>query len=181
MLQVLFDPDQGEEPTQELGERSESGSLDSNATPSSQHPEAASSIFHESGALVLVAKGHQGELVLDLDQTGPSDSERQQQHRATKNPGIDLPGFVRKQSADLRQSLSIHQGVKQEAAELLPPVGSDCIERCLERVRSHWLELYGTPANDAVVEAAMLWLAQDIWRHSDQSDGRLFKIGRAHV
>ena len=174
MLQVLFDADQGEEPSQEYGERSESGSLDSTATTSSQHPEPASSSFHESGALVLVAKGQQGELVLDLDQTGQSDSERKQQHRTTKNQGIDLPGFVRKQSADLRQSLSAHQGVKQEAAEPLPPVSSDCIERCLERARNHWLELYGTPANDAVVEAAMLWLAQDIWRQSDQSDGRLF-------
>jgi hypothetical protein len=44
----------------------------------------------------------------------------------------------------------------------------------MEEAVNHWLALYGQPANATVLEAAMLWLAQDIWPQSDQSDGRTF-------
>ena len=35
---------------------------------------------------------------------------------------------------------------------------------------NHWLTLYGNSPKDNVVEAAMLWLARDIWPNLDCSD-----------
>lgn len=145
--------------------------------PDHQQPSLADgepSVFNEKGALVLVAKGESGDLVLDVDQADPGDFFGSLEQRSSRSSGIDLPGFVRKQSAQLRQSLSPSTAAKAAAAEPLPSVGPERVERCLDRARSHWLELYGTTANEAVVEAAMVWLASDIWRQSDQSDGRPF-------
>lgn len=136
--------------------------------------DAQPSFFNEKGALVLVAKGDSGNLILDVDQADSGDFFDLGEQRSTRSGGIDLPGFVRKQSAHLRQSLSPSSGARAAAAEPLPSVGHERVERCLDRARSHWLELYGTPPNEAVVEAAMVWLASDIWRQSDQSDGRPF-------
>lgn len=48
------------------------------------------------------------------------------------------------------------------------------MQQALEESGNHWRALYGSPANEAVLEAAMVWLAQDIWPQSDQSDGRTF-------
>ncbi|WP_254933277.1 DnaJ domain-containing protein [Cyanobium sp. WAJ14-Wanaka] len=57
----------------------------------------------------------------------------------------------------------------------------ETIERALDKARNHWLELYGHEANEAVIEAAMTWLAKDVWPQSDQSEGRIFTWSLASV
>lgn len=80
---------------------------------------------------------------------------------------------MRKQSAQIKRSLTpTHKNVSRHQ-EPLPTVPVDLLTQSLERAKNHWLELYGTPANDAVLEAAMVWLAKDIWPQCDQSEGRL--------
>jgi hypothetical protein len=148
------------------GSAQDLGSVDSSFNDSS---------FNEQGALVLVTRGEGGELTLDLDDSDFELSESitgvLSQPRKT---GIDLPGFVRRQSDQLKRSLQPRAPEVQAAVEPLPQVGSALIEQALHRARSHWLELYGKDANEAVLEAAMVWLAQDIWPQSDQSDNRPF-------
>lgn len=85
--------------------------------------------------------------------------------------GIDLPGFVRQSSARLRRSLHPRPTA---AGEPLPSVEAAELDQALLAADEHWLNLYGTAANEAVLEAAMLWLARDIWAQSDQSEGRPF-------
>lgn len=157
-------------------------------------------LLHESGALVLVSAGQQGELVFEpessdagapLEQPGAHEqdtaagltlrvqtrdgNEAGERNGGTRqgSTGIDLPGFVRQKSARLRQSL--HPPLETpESSEPLPRVSAADLEPALAAVREHWMALYGTPANEAVLEAAMVWLAREIWPQSDQSEGRPF-------
>ena len=174
LLQELFEAEQGEDSLHNTPEPSEHVQTIASNDGQTQIPLEPATLFDESSALVLVAKGESGTLMLDLDLNDSEDGADVGQRSSGRSTGIDLPGFVRKQSAQLRQSLSPQQHTKRESVEPLPRVSTERIESCLERARSHWLELYGTPANAAVVEAAMTWLAKDIWRQSDQSDGRPF-------
>lgn len=101
----------------------------------------------------------------------PRRGHPQEPREATGSPGIDLPGFVRQSSARLRRSLHPRTGA---AGEPLPSVEAPELDQALLAADEHWLNLYGTAANEAVLEAAMLWLARDIWAQSDQSEGRPF-------
>ena len=129
--------------------------------------------FNERGALVLVAKGTGGSLALDFDSSS-SDAESGLPVTSSRSGGIDLPGFVRKQSAQIKRSLTPTHENSSRNQEPLPTVPVELLNQGLEKAKSHWLELYGTPANEAVLEAAMVWLAKDIWPQCDQSEGRLF-------
>ena len=132
------------------------------------------STFNEQGALVLVSRGSGGELCLDLDGIDFTVGEAMRVSAPPRSGGIDLPGFVRRQSDQLKRSLQPRQQTGEESIEPLPHVGGEMVERALVRARNHWIELYGKDANDAVLEAAMVWLAQDIWAQSDQSENRPF-------
>ena len=129
--------------------------------------------FNERGALVLVAKGAAGSLVLDFESSS-SDADSPVPERSSRSGGIDLPGFVRKQTAQIKRSLAPTSENSSRNQEPLPTVPVALLNQALERAKNHWLELYGTPANEAVLEAAMVWLAKDIWPQCDQSEGRLF-------
>jgi len=132
------------------------------------------STFNEQGALVLVSRGSSGELCLDLEDIDFALGETLPVSAPARPGGIDLPGFVRRQSDQLKRSLQPRQPTIEAAVEPLPHVGGEMLERALARARNHWIELYGKGANDAVLEAAMVWLAQDIWPQSDQSENRPF-------
>ena len=129
--------------------------------------------FNERGALVLVAKGAGGSLALDFVSSS-SDADSGIPETSSRSGGIDLPGFVRKQSAQIKRSLTPTREISSRHQEPLPTVAVELLNQGFERAKSHWLELYGTPANEAVLEAAMIWLAKDIWPQCDQSEGRLF-------
>lgn len=144
-------------------------------------------LFDEQGSLVLVVREGSGELALDLEfdagteQLGRADpsSEHNRERpppasRSAAGRGIDLPGFVRRRSEQVRRSLEPPPDRPTESSDPLPQLGDEVIEGALARAASHWLELYGKPANPAVLEAAMVWLAQDIWPQSDLSEGRPF-------
>lgn len=126
--------------------------------------------FDESGALVLVAEKGSGGLGLDFVQTlhGARGS------RSRDSGGIDLPGFVRRKSDQLRQSLNHSDAQARAEREMFSLVDADAVDGALDAVQRHWHELYGQSANEAVLEAAMVWLSSDIWPNSDQSDGRPF-------
>ena len=136
-------------------------------------PQEAAGDLDEQSALVLVARHGKAELVADFN--APGGEAEPEAFNATQRPkgGIDLPGFVRRQSAQLKRSLKPTH-TSQEPNEVLPVVSPDQVQRSLQTASDHWHELYGSAPNDAVLEAAMVWLAQDIWPQSDQSDGRPF-------
>lgn len=93
-----------------------------------------------------------------------------------RSKGIDLPGFVRKRSQQLRRSLQVEKEPEPAPGAVTPwpKVSEDLLRQSQEIVASHWLNLFGQTPNAAVVEAAMSWLAHDIWPHADLCEGRLF-------
>lgn len=90
--------------------------------------------------------------------------------------GIDLPGFVRRRSREVRQSLAV-DGPDALAGERPAVIGADQLLTCLEAVRVHWLELYGQTPQQAVVDGAVHWLSQDIWPAAEASGGQPFHWG----
>lgn len=87
--------------------------------------------------------------------------------------GIDLPGFVQRNTQQLRRSIQPGRPADVGVASL-PTIPAELVHQAMELAREHWVNLYGQPPNAAVLEAAMLWLARDIWPQSDQSEGRSF-------
>ena len=129
--------------------------------------------FNECGALVLVAREAGGGLALDFESIS-YDVNSAVPEVSSRNGGIDLPGFVQKKSAQIKRSITANHESSARHQEPLPTVPVELLNQGLERAKNHWLELYGTPANEAVLEAAMVWLAKDIWPQCDQSEGRIF-------
>ncbi len=149
----------------------------------------------ESGALVLVPHDDGSLVPLEPDDLAealdPSTGERaggpvpgplastsapsrRNSPTVRRGSGIDLPGFVRQSSAQLRQSLNPPAATGSGSVEPLPLVSAEDIQPAITAVREHWRDLYGAEAGEPVLEAAMVWLAQDIWPQSDQAEGRPF-------
>ena len=94
---------------------------------------------------------------------------------ADSRGGIQLPGFVRRQARAVKRSLQepvVSPGDDRSA--LLALIAPETVQEALHRAQLHWLEIYGQAPSDAVVDAALSWLARDIWPQSDHSDGRPF-------
>ena len=131
----------------------------------------------EQAALVLVGSG-------SLERLGPEASAGQPPGEGGLNPasprhggasggGIDLPGFVRRRSSELRRSL--RKDISEPAVPSpMPRLSAELAEAALKQAQEHWSGLYGSAANDAVLEAAMAWLAQDIWPQAEPVEGRPF-------
>ena len=117
----------------------------------------------------------------DQGETGESaaGSRRGSQRGGTGAGGIQLPGFVRRQARELRRSLQVQAPAEPERGLAL--IGDGDLHAALERVEQHWNEVYGQPANEPVLEAAMVWLARDVWPQSDHSDGRPFSWSLAQL
>ncbi|WP_320674662.1 molecular chaperone DnaJ [Prochlorococcus sp. MIT 1341] len=100
---------------------------------------------------------------------------------STKPNGIDLPGFVSKRGQRIKESLRPNtKPVNQDNEPFVAFVSSDDIERSLESATQHWKSLYGKRPGETVVEAAMVWLARDIWLHTEGADSGLFTWTRAN-
>ena len=130
----------------------------------------------DSAALVLVGLG-QGAMEgwREGSQPDPPASGAKPADRPTGR-GIDLPGFVRRRSQQLQRSLRAEQDVElpQAAVTPWPQLSDTLLQHSLETAEAHWHNLFGQAPNAAVVEAAMSWLAHDIWPHADLCEGRLF-------
>ena len=130
----------------------------------------------EQAALVLVGRGS-----LEARPAALAEEQENAESYGTspRGGGIELPGFVRRRTGEIRRSLRVDAGPSTAPVAPLPQLSATVAQQALQEVRDHWLGLYGSEANAAVVEAAMIWLGRDIWPQSDQSDGRRFSWGEA--
>jgi hypothetical protein len=130
----------------------------------------------EQAALVLVGRGS-----LEARPAALAEEQESADSYGTspRGGGIELPGFVRRRTGEIRRSLRVDAGPSTAPVAPLPQLSATVAQQALQEVRDHWLGLYGSEANAAVVEAAMIWLGRDIWPQSDQSDGRRFSWGEA--
>jgi len=133
----------------------------------------AESELDEQAALVLVGSGALERIRSEAGDgfSGFPPADGGVQHRSSG--GIDLPGFVRKRSSDLRHSLQTPPEPTPGIAPM-PRLAADLAEQALAQARDHWLGLYGSTANEAVLEAVMTWLAQDVWPQAEPVEGRAF-------
>jgi len=137
--------------------------------------------YSEDRALVLIGRG-----ALDVgDRRDDVPQDNIAAETKTKNKsagGINLPGFVQKRTSEIRESLKPKPKDTQNAdSPLLPSIDATVLESCSQAVSDHWLNLYGKPAGDTVLEAAMTWLARDIWPNADGTEGRTFTWSQAGV
>ncbi|QVV68370.1 J domain-containing protein [Synechococcus sp. LA31] len=94
--------------------------------------------------------------------------------------GIQLPGFVRRQARAVKRSLAEQATpTPDDRGSDLALIAPETVNDALHRAQEHWLEVYGQPPGDAVDDAALSWLARDIWPQSDHSDARPFTWGLA--
>ena len=81
---------------------------------------AGTSTFNEQGALVLMSSGVNGDLCLDLGEVDLNNPAAPSPQAEPRQVGIDLPGFVRRQSEQLKKSLQPRKPVEESPVELLP-------------------------------------------------------------
>lgn len=156
-----------------LVEHNEEGSADEDPSDVG-HGEAEAEVFDEGGALVLIAQRRNGGIGADFIESDQSSEQRSQGRPTQGSSGIDLPGFVRRQSEQLRRSLGATASTPVSDRQRLALLDQSNLTTALTTAQQHWYDLYGTPPNDHVLEAAMGWLAKEIWPQVDQSEGRPF-------
>ncbi len=119
--------------------------------------------YNEEKALVLIPKTQQKIIFNDTNIKKDLHPNNKQNSVSYSSSGIDLPGFVSKKTTNLRKSLKKTQFNDIKDDSLLRPIEVKDVMKGLDTVINHWLSLYGQKPKDNVVEAAMIWLARDIW------------------
>jgi len=175
IFQPEFDQDESarspsEQSDQAIDEQRPS-EAESSASPAHVSEPPQQPQYDEDRAIVLV--GAAG----GLDTTGlaadPPASPQPPKRSAAAGVGIDLPGFVRKRSSAIRESLTPRTQPNSEIP-LIPVISAEQIHDWFDVALNHWLNLYGSNPGPTVMEAVMLWMARDIWPHIDGSEGRTF-------
>ncbi|NDD69788.1 MAG: J domain-containing protein [Synechococcaceae bacterium WB9_4xC_028] len=148
--------------------------------------EAESGAIHPNGygeldentAIVLI--GSSSVALRDAGRVSSGTAATARSSSPTPAIGIQLPGFVRRQAQAVKRSLAEQaKPPAEERPSTLALIPADALHEALERAQQHWLEIYGTPPSEAAQDAALTWLARDIWPQSDHSDGRPFSWGLA--
>jgi Arc/MetJ-type ribon-helix-helix transcriptional regulator len=179
LLEEIFQPefDQDESARSPSGQSEQAideqrpSEAESSASPAHVSEPPQQPQYDEDRAIVLV--GAAG----GLDTTGlaadPPASPQPPKRSAAAGVGIDLPGFVRKRSSAIRESLTPRTQPNSEIP-LIPVISDEQIHDWFDVALNHWLNLYGSNPGPTVMEAVMLWMARDIWPHIDGSEGRTF-------
>ena len=180
LLEEIFQPnlDQDEAPGVLIDQSSEgrAESTAAEAVDGSKAPLVPQAIqqpqYDEDRAIVLV--GSAGGLETTGQDAGrPATPRPTPRNASSVGVGIDLPGFVRKRSTAIRESLTTQNQPNTEIP-VVPVISDEQIKDWFEVAHNHWLNLYGSNPGPTVMEAVMLWMARDIWPHIDGSEGRTF-------
>jgi len=178
LLEEIFNTDEESDPDHPANDSTELNPDElhhqSNAESASVASTTTQPSYNEECALVLIGRG-------SLELRDQPNDEVTAQKRPTGNNrpsspgGIDLPGFVRKRTTQIRESLHPRPGVEPSGdAPLMPAANEQDLLASASSAGEHWLNLYGTPAGETVLEAAMTWLGRDIWPNAEVSEGRTF-------
>ena len=163
LLQDLLDPDDAASDPEVIPSNDES------------EPTAATSP-DEVTSLVLISTGNHQQ---GIEQTSISASGFPSGGAAA---GIDLPGFVSKRTSQLKATLrSPQQRDSSQQDPLVSTVDLSDLREASVAAEQHWRSLYGQPPGPTVIEAAMTWLARDVWSSTDASDGRPFTWSAANA
>ena len=167
LLEIVLSDESDSENTNIVNENTEVNDL---KTTNSQD---YSNSYNENTALVLI--GDTDRLSLEKNYLENSAESLNKSRKDTKTQSkIDLPGFVRKRSEQLKTSLNKKSPSIKDEDPFLICVHKKDIENALSAANKHWLSLYGQPPKDTVIEAAMTWLAFDIWSQIEGTENTPF-------
>lgn len=128
-------------------------------------------VYNETKALVLISNESN---LIDIDDksiiTSDNNLDTEPTRTNERKTGIDLPTFVQKKTRKLKTSIGKNRFKISSDESLLKPIKEKELTSGLVFAKQHWLNLYGQSPKPEVVEAAMIWLARDIWPLIHSSD-----------
>ena len=122
----------------------------------------------EEKALVIV-----GNKNIEIKNVVVNDSKSVDLHTNQKDiasTGIELPGFIRKQTTNLKRSLSKDKSLKNMEDTSITSIDLVDLVKAKDAAEKHWIYLYGQKPTESVIEASMIWLARDIWPNVDGTE-----------
>ncbi len=122
----------------------------------------------EEKALVIVGNKNIEIKNVAVNDVKPKDVQSNKQDSVST--GIELPGFIRKQTTNLKRSLSKDNTFKNMEDTSITTINIDDLLKAKDAVEKHWIYLYGQKPTESVIEASMIWLARDIWPNVDGTE-----------
>ena len=122
----------------------------------------------EEKALVIV-----GNKNIEIKNVAVSDTKTnyvQTNKKDIVTSGIELPGFIRKQTTNLKRSLSKDKTFKNMEDTSITTIDIEDLLKAKDAAEKHWIYLYGQKPTESVIEASMIWLARDIWPNVDGTE-----------
>ena len=122
----------------------------------------------EEKALVIVGNKNIEIKNVAVNDVKPKDVQCNKQDSVST--GIELPGFIRKQTTNLKRSLSKDKTFKNMEDTSITTINIDDLLKAKDAAEKHWIYLYGQKPTESVIEASMIWLARDIWPNVDGTE-----------
>ena len=122
----------------------------------------------EEKALVIV--GNKNIEIKNVSISDTSSKEVLTDQKDTGSIGIELPGFIRKQTTNLKKSLSKDKNLKNMEDTSITTINLEDLLNAKDAAEKHWIYLYGQKPTESVIEASMIWLARDIWPNVDGTE-----------
>ena len=122
----------------------------------------------EEKALVII--GNKNVEIKNVAVKDTKSEDVQTNQKDTGSAGIELPGFIRKQTTNLKRSLSKDKTVKNMEDTSITTIDIDDLVKAKDAAEKHWIYLYGQKPTESVIEASMIWLARDIWPNVDGTE-----------
>ena len=132
-----------------------------------QNYEVAGSKTEEKAIVIVGDKNIEIKNVTVLEKNLDNNSKNQKDQITS---GIELPGFIRKQTTNLKRSLSKNKSIKNMEDTSITTIDINDLLEAKDDAVKHWIYLYGQKPTDNVLEAAMIWLARDIWPNVDGTE-----------
>ena len=129
--------------------------------------------YNENKAIVLIGNSNI-EITEKIRERELINNSSSQSENCTSSSGIDLPGFVRRNTSNLKQGLKRAKSKTLEFDSCINTVKETDIINSIKAAKDHWLTIYGNKPGENVIEAAMTWLARDIWPHIEGSENTPF-------
>ena len=123
---------------------------------------------NEEKALVIIGNKNIEMKNVSVDYLNSDDAQSTQKN--TASTGIELPGFIRKQTTNLKRSLSKDKTVRNMEDTSITTIDLDDLIKAKDAAEKHWIYLYGQKPTESVLEASMIWLARDIWPNVDGTE-----------
>ena len=164
LLQVILPKDLDEE----VNENEQLDFTNNNNNDSISNQGRIENSKKEEKALVIV--GNKNIEIKNVTVNDVKTNNAKTNQKVTVPTGIELPGFIRKQTTNLKKSLSRDKTFKNMEDTSITTINIDDLLKAKDAAEKHWIYLYGQKPTESVIEASMIWLARDIWPHVDGTE-----------